>query len=293
MKKHKHLWLATALLLALFTSCEKANIGNDSIDEETSNNNVFIRIAGFEQIPFDNYRIATKAQQDITKLCSRINFSLFNGDTKVSAINQKEGDNDFGTVSLHLDAGTYKLVVIAHNGTGAATISSPQKITFPNNKLSDTFYYCSDITVDAKGNTFDLQLKRAVAMFRLVTNEALPSEVKKIKFYYTGGSSTFDATTGYGCVNSKQTEILNVSNGQKQFEVYTFPHDESDELKITVTALDANETALHERIFENVPVQRNMITQYTGSFYESTENFANSFKMTADGDWTKTNSYEY
>ena len=49
--------------------------------------------------------------------------------TKVKTIAQKEGDASYGTVALSLAAGTYKLVVMAHNCDGSATITSTEKVT--------------------------------------------------------------------------------------------------------------------------------------------------------------------
>lgn len=76
-------------------------------------------------------------------------------------------------------------------------------------------------------------------MFRLVlTDEEIPSSVSKLKFYYVGGSSTFNPSTGYGCVNSKQTEIRTIANGVTTFSIFTLPHTEDDVLtKLTVTPL--------------------------------------------------------
>jgi len=54
------------------------------------------------------------------------------------------------------------------------------------------------------------------------------------------------------------------------FDIYTLPHTEEDVLmKLTVTALDANDNIIKERVFENVPVTRNQITRYTGSFFDN------------------------
>jgi len=67
-------------------------------------------------------------------------------------------------------------------------------------------------------------------------------------------------------VNSKQTEIRTVA-ADGVYEIYTLPHTEEDVLtKLTITALDANDNTIKERIFENVPVIRNQVTRYTGSF---------------------------
>jgi hypothetical protein len=62
---------------------------------------------------------------DITEICSRLNIAIFDGDgTKVKTIAQKRDDAEFGTVAMSLAAATYRLVVIAHNCDGSATISS-------------------------------------------------------------------------------------------------------------------------------------------------------------------------
>ena len=199
-------------------------------------------------------------------------------------------------------AGTYKLVVMAHNCDGSATITSTEKVTFPNNKVTDTFYYYGDLVVTAEQQTYDLTLTRAVAMFRLVlTDESIPENVAKLKFYYVGGSSTFSPADGYGCVNSKQTELRTVPAGSADgitFEIYTLPHTEEDVLtKLTVTALDANDNTVKERVFENVPVIRNQMTRYTGSFFGEGGGggsiSSGSFHMTADPDWDSVNGYTF
>ena len=122
--------------------------------------------------------------------------------------------------------------------------------------MTDTFYYYGDLVVTSEVQSYDLTLTRAVAMFRMVlTDDEIPSTVTKFKFYYTGGSSTFSPSAGYGCVNSKQTEIRTVADGVTTFDIFTLPHTEEDVLtKLTVTALDANDNTVKERVFENVPV---------------------------------------
>ena len=210
---------------------------------------------------------------------------------------QKDGDAGYGTVALTLASGTYKLVVIAHNGGGSATITSTEKVTFPNNKVTDTFYYYGDLIVTDATQSYDLTLTRAVAMFRLVlTDDDIPSSVAKFKFYYVGGSSTFSPADGYGCVQSKQTEIRPVSD-DGIYEIFTLPHTEDDVLtKLTVTALDQNDNTVKEKVFENVPVSRNQVTRYTGSFFGSGGSGGSSdgtIRLTADPDWDSVNGYTF
>ena len=292
----KYLFFALALLVA---ACEKPILGEeDAVTRKEAN--VILHMTQYEQEAFGNSgnRAATRAATDITELCSRLNIAIFDDDgTKVKTVAQKEGDASFGTVALTLAAGTYQLVVIAHNGEGSATITSTEKVTFPNNKVTDTFYYYGDLVVTSEVQYYNLTLTRAVAMFRMVlTDEEIPCTVTKFKFYYTGGSSTFSPSAGYGCVNSKQTEIRPVTD-DGLYEIFTLPHTEEDVLtKLTVTALDANDNTVKERIFENIPVTRNQITRYTGSFFGnggSGQTSDGTFRLTADPDWDSVNGYTF
>ena len=291
----KYLFIALAVLVA---ACEKPILDEDVVSMKEAN--VILHMTQYEQEAFGNSgnRAATRAATDITELCSRLNIAIFDDDgTKVKTVAQKEGDASFGTVALTLAAGTYQLVVIAHNAEGSATITSTEKVTFPNNKVTDTFYYYGDLVVTSEVQSYDLTLTRAVAMFRMVlTDDEIPSTVTKFKFYYTGGSSTFSPSAGYGCVNSKQTEIRPVAD-DGTYEIFTLPHTEEDVLtKLTVTALDANDNTVKERVFENVPVTRNQITRYTGSFFGSGGSGQTSdgtFRLTADPDWDSVNGYTF
>ena len=299
-------------VLAMLAACEKPILDDGPVDGGSpSEANVVLHFTQSEDGDFfaDTRaathadtpvatRAATRAATDITDLCSRLNLAVFNADgTKVKTVAQKEGDASYGTVALSLAAGTYQLVVIAHNGDGSATITSTEKVTFPNNKVTDTFYYYGDLVVGSEKQSYDLTLTRAVAMFRLVlTDESIPASVAKLKFYYTGGSSTFSPAEGYGIVQSKQTEIRAVSE-DGIYEIYTLPHTEEDVLtKLTITALDANDNTVKERIFENVPVVRNQVTRYTGSFFGSGgsgETGSGDFRMTADPEWDSINGYTF
>ena len=292
----KIMFIALALLVV---ACEKPILDEDIHSEKEAN--VILHMTQFEASPLpplQRARGTTRAATDITALCSRLNIAIFDADgSKVKTVAQKEGDASYGTVALTLAAGTYRLVVIAHNCDGSATITSEEKVTFPNNKVTDTFYYYGDLVVTDNQQSYDLTLTRAVAMFRLVlTDEEIPSNVAKLKFYYTGGSSTFSPSAGYGCVNSKQTEVRTIAE-EGIYDIYTLPHTEDDVLtKLTVTALDANDNTVKERLFENVPVTRNQITRYTGSFFGSGGGGSTSdgtFHLTADPDWDSVNGYTF
>ncbi|MBQ7444016.1 MAG: FimB/Mfa2 family fimbrial subunit [Bacteroidaceae bacterium] len=284
------LMLFTALLIIL--GCEKPVLDVNGDKPQDTEPNVILRFTQYESEAF------ARSTTDITAICSRLNIALFDTDgTKVKSVAQKTGDANYGTVALNLDAGTYKLVVAAHNCDGSATISSEDKVTFPNNKVTDTFYYYGDLDVTAEQQSYSLTLTRAVAMFRLVlTDESMPPSVAKMKFYYLGGSSTFCPATGYGIVQSKQTELRTVSE-DGVYEIYTMPHSEEDVLtKLTVSALDANDNVVQERVFEDIPVVRNQVTKYTGTFFGSGSiggGAGSSLRLMAEPEWGAIEAYSF
>lgn len=232
----------------------------------------------------------TRTARPVGEVASIINLAIFDGETKIKSVNQKVGEEDFGKITVNLPEGEYRVVAVAHNGSGNATITSPEKIAFPNNKTTDTFVYYDEITVSGKSE-HDACMTRVVAMFRMVMLTDIPEEVKQLKFYYTGGSSTLDAVAGEGCVNSRQTEIREVADHKagQVFEVYTFPHDVDGWLKMTITALGANDEVLHERTIEDVPVTVQKITVYSCDFFsgwkDSQSSDGQSFPLYADDTW--------
>ena len=284
-----YLFRLSVLLLAMLTmnACEKGYTAEE--ETKTGNeSNVTLRVKSIEMVPFENTTIS-RASTEMSELCSRLQFAVFKDGGKKKNISQQAGDAGFGEATISLPEGDYQLVVMGHSCTGTATITDLEKITFPNNKVTDTFYYYGTFTVGNDLKTVELDLKRAVAMLRFNLTQPLTENIKQLKFLYTGGSSTFSAITGFGSVNSRQTEIRDVASGQKVFEVYTFPHAQEGKLKVTITALDANGTEVAETVMEEIPVEVNKISVYNGVLFDDTTNSSSpSIKVKGDGDWDGT-----
>lgn len=199
----------------------------------------------------------------------RLSIAFFQDDKKVKNIHTLMEDLPENLVKISLPEGSYQIVAIAHNGDGNCTISSPQKITFANNKVTDTSYLYDTLEVGASHVSKNLCLKRAVATFKLNLTDSFPEEMYQLKFYYTGGSSTFNAYTGFGCVNSRQTEYRAINPQVSDYYVYTFPHKEKKVLKMVITMQDNKQNDLKEETLENVPVVANDTTLYRGNFETS------------------------
>ena len=266
MKKKTYVWLASLLLMlvATLTSCEKFALDDSGTNSHDANANVIIHAS----VAKNNSTGTRSGEEDeevegkpLEDYCSRLSIAIFDGEEKVKTLNLKAEDG-YDDIGINLDAGKYRMVAIGHNGSGNCTISSPEKVKFYKNKMTDTFFYYGTFNViDGEDTDNYILLNRAVAQFKVhITDATLPAEAHSIKFYYTGGSSTLDAVTGYGCVQSRQTESFKLQEGKRDYSVYTFPREENKGLKMTINILDADAQSIKEYSKEGVPVKRNNIT---------------------------------
>lgn len=274
-------WLLAAFVL--LTGCEKVVFEEGEEPSEGTKGNVVISVAGFEQI-----KGSARSTANLTDVCTRLTFAVYKDGERVKNINQKANSTSFGKVELSLEEGDYEVLVIGHSGQGSNNpdTKDPASVAFSNltdkgggTGFSDTFYYYGDLTVGTGQTTQSYTLKRAVAMFRFVTTDAMPSKVRQLWFYIDGGCKSFDATVGQGIYNPKQTPPvmlfdLDASHDGKplQIDVYTFISPAMSTVNMMVRALGAPDSEgyrdiLYERNFDNVPMQRNTITQYAGAFF--------------------------
>lgn len=303
----KHIKLIGLLALSMaLASCEKVSL-DELLSKEppttepssTGNASLSIHIGGIADANYaDAAAKSTRAIEPIGKVCTKLTISVYNVEgQRVYSVNKKSTDADFANATMKLAEGKYHLVIVAHSNEKNATTTDINKITFESNKLSDTFHYYKEIELVAGGNNIDVVMERVTAMFRLEIADQIPENVKQLKFYYTGGSSTLSGYTGAGSVNSRQTEIRNVQSGINTYEVYTFPQPDDKKLKMTITALDASGETVCTKTFEDVAVSKNMITCYKGNLFTNiappaaSDNY--NFSISVNTDWKGENVIEF
>jgi hypothetical protein len=260
-----------AMLMCLVLACEKP-LTTEKVAGDTDGN-LTVRVFQIEKTPFESLTRgsddANGTQKPVSEVCERLNFAIYTLDgTRVKQVNQTRDVSGFGTASFKLEEGEYLLVVVGHSSGGNPTMTDPTCIKFTNTQgFTDTFICCSTITIAEEHVEYQASLDRITSMCRFVlTDDAIPEDVKKMRFYYTGGSGAFDATTGLGCVNSKQDVKFDMATGQKQFDLYTFLHDTEGTIHLTVTALDAAGDELYKHEFD-VPMEQNYIMWLSGAFF--------------------------
>jgi hypothetical protein len=287
MMRTKRLLIALLAGIFVLCGCEKA-INLEEIDNAATGN-VTVNVYKIE-----NEAFGVSSRGVVSDVCTRLNFAMYDaGGVRVKQINQKSGDKGFGAVSFELEEGSYQLVVLAHSSDGNPTMTNLAKIQFTNaTKYSDTFLYYANVEVGDEPQTLDITLNRIVSLCRFVVNDPIPEGVAKLQFYYTGGSGTIDANTGLGCVNSKQSVFFDVSSGQKQFDLYTFLHDTTGTIRLTVTAHDADDNVMGEHEFE-VPMTRKQITWLSGPFFSGSSSEPLVTDITINTDWEGESHYYF
>jgi hypothetical protein len=281
------------LLLLLLSSCEKAILDDSTLSGSAADANLTVTVFEIEKTPFEYFTRsttapATRATKSASGVCTRLNFAIYDeGGSRIKQVNQAKAAADFGKAHFQLEPGDYTLVVVGHSASGNPTMTNLSKIQFTNTTgYTETFLCCATVTIGEDPVEVQVSLDRIVSMCRFVLTDDIPSDVKKLQFYYTGGSGAFNALTGLGSVNSKQSVTFDVSSGsQKQFDLYTFLHDVEDDISLKVTALDASDNVLYERDFD-VPMEQNHITWLSGAFFTGSGSSSITITgVTVNTDW--------
>ncbi|MFW5526268.1 MAG: FimB/Mfa2 family fimbrial subunit [Prevotella sp.] len=289
MRRNIHIFLLLSILVGFtLASCEKAMTTNDDDDTPGMENghSVTFRItvpategtefAEARQHPKEIFRISAPVTEEPMRVASaafsRITLAIFKDGALVDQVNQSAEKDGFGNINMKLENGTYTAVVLAHSCEGTVNIANDvYKVAMPDNKVTDSFWCNQEFTVGDNTSTVNLSLERIVGKFVLKVLDNIPSKVKTMEFYFTGGSSTLDAVNGVGIVNSRQTVKIPVTSDMvgkpATFEVYTFPRTDSEYLKMKVSALNSSGASLTTKTFEEVPIAKNQVTTYSGSFF--------------------------
>ena len=272
--------ISCSLLALLLLGCEKPEFEAGKKGQDTEANLV-VSVFQLEQTPFSDISRTPAADA-----CTRLNFAVYDEEgSRVKQTNQTSAEADFGKAAFQLESGTYQLLVVGHSASGNPTMTDPAKIQFTNaTGYTDTFYYYQEVTIGDATQNLSVTLHRIVSLCRFVITDDYPQNVSTLRFQYKGGSGAFNAATGLGSVNSTQTIEFSASAGKKQFDLYTFLHDTTGTIHLTVTAYDANTNILHEKAFD-IPMIQNQISWFSGPYFSDSNAQTLSTTIDVDTDW--------
>lgn len=208
----------------------------------------------------------------------------------IQYIHQADATQDsFGSATLRLPIGKYKMVAIASKVKGEVNIVSAEKVTFPENeKLDDMAYVCKDIEVKSGSNTFNCQLERAISLLKFKSTDDLPVGFSKIEASLVGNvSRVFNPTTGYGVVDAggnthnRSWSLAKATSGKPlSVSIYVFLASEKETIQADLKIYNTDNEVAKALHFDQVILQQNHVTTYTGPLFTSGSAFEFTFKDT-------------
>lgn len=239
--------------------------------------------------------VQTRADDNTTttwkKRFTRLDIAIIpvNSRQAIQYIHQADATQDgFGSATLRLPIGKYKMVAIASKVEGEVNIVSAEKVTFPKDeKLDDMAYVCKDIEVKSGSNTFNCQLERAISLLKFKSTDDLPVGFSKIEASLVGNvSRVFNPTTGYGVVDAggnthkRSWSLADAKPGTVGLYIYVFLASEKETIQADLKIYNTDNKVAKALHFDQVTLQQNHVTTYTGPLFTSGSAFEFTFKDT-------------
>lgn len=213
-----------------------------------------------------------------------------NSSQNIQYVHQSDAaQSDFGSATLRLPIGKYKMVAIASAMKGEVNIVSAEKVTFPEDEvLDDMAYVCKDIEVKSGSNIFNCQLERAISLLKFHSSDELPSGISKIEASLAGNiSRVFNPTTGYGVkgagdnTQNRSWSLANLKPGKAiTISMYVFLSSEKETIQADLNIYNTDNEVIKTLHFGQVTLQQNHVTTYTGPLFTSGSAFEFTFENT-------------
>ena len=290
MKSPKTLLLIIATLL--FAACEKyvAEEGTQSESKVVDGNLVVkaecvVTRAG-----------ETENEQEALPLAERfthMSMVLYQDDVRVDYVNQTNTDEDFGTMSVDLEPGTYQLVVLAHSGQRSPTTTNCHKISF-SAPLTDVFSYYGEVVVGKAANKITVQLTRAVAKIQLTVTDEIPAAVSFFNYIYKGASVSFDPATQKGVASTTRRNVeVEKADGVKTFELYTFVSSDDQTVDWDFAGYSSEKEVLGSKKISNIPVALRNVTKIESKVFDGVIEGPTDISVTVDDTWDGVINYTF
>lgn len=295
--------------LALMMSCQS---GPDETTLPEGQCTISFSVTNYRQISFDDLSSdgTTRAvPSNHPSTLAHLLLAVFDAETGQQACtpvlhDQKDyvnKDEAYTQFSVTLPYGHYRVLVLGYNGQKACNIASVNHISWADSYVPNTFLYCEDFTLSKESEpSKDITLKHVVAAFRVMAEDVIPAELKKMRFVSTAGGTVLDATTGFTPANSGRTSDIEIPSShigiKDTFTVYMFLPEEQIQTNYTVQALDGDNEAFVTKHFNNVPLKINYLTEWKGKLFEASddvdpEGVQSGFYIEWDTEWKDRISY--
>ena len=285
----KKFFVFAAVAIVALTACE------NGMDEQ----NVPVMNQNDEQtevtLTFNPYDMSamTRAATSIEEVVTHLDVWLTEG-TNTIDVHQTKDDDGFGSVSVTLNkTKTYTLTAVGHRASGQATLMDGV-IAFPDEKVTHAMVYQ---TTFCPGTTASLncEMTRIVGMFRFMGTDQVPQNAYTMRFSLGQSFTRWNVASSAGSNAIERTSTFNDfsrnNDGTMTFNLYIIPTNltDTDEMDITVTALDESGDEIISKTFSDVTIKAGYKTTYHGEFF-TTKGSSAGFTV---NDWSEFDTVEY
>lgn len=204
----------------------------------------------------------------VADYATRLDVWIYDGDTEVQAVHQQSTDEGFASLSVRLEKSkTYTVYACAHKAAGAASLSGGV-VSWPDDKVTHSFFYSQTFS-PATTKTLNCMMERIVGNFRLEVTDKVPEGVARMTVD-VGVSPTRWDVGGFG-VNavSRVSSFTPAVGASPTLSVFLLAGSEEEKRDVTVTAYDASDAVVQQRVFEDVPIRAGYRSTYRGAFFTS------------------------
>ena len=268
--------MSAALML---TACSEEPMVTGGVTDDADTMKVVTITFDFPQVTQQAMTRESLADANMTDLWL---FDYLNG-SLVQTKHQQATDEGFGTVSVTADTGTHTFCFVASRGSDATVTDS--EITW--GKPSDTFWRSVTMAVTPKtGTAQSVELQRVATRLRISVTDEVPTNLSKLVVNADTWYCGLDALTGEPTASNERTATISVpssyagTTGQLSASIFGLCSDDYT-TGVTVTALDGSNETIASVALADVPMQKNVTTQYSGPLFSRQQ----IFSLTAADAW--------
>ena len=209
------------------------------------------------------------------------------GDELQQTIHQSSTDDGFGSISAAMNYGAHTLYFVASRGTTPTTDTSAKTITWA--KPSDTYWTTVNVTVAPSSSASQaVTLGRVATRLQITVTDEVPANaatftVTPSQWYY-GINYTNGAGVG---LQANYPRPVNIpanyigTSGELMVSFFGFVPSADWQTDITATLTASDESVLGQVTLEDVTLNKNITTAYSGGILGT----AKAFTLTADDTW--------
>ena len=280
MKKLNGLFAAMMLLAAM--SCSNESEENVSDAQVVSDNPVPVRVhvdgfsvtqGEFEATALTRAATAPASNEGV-KAITLVFYTSDGTKQKYCSTQLKEDASTyetFGSFSLPLPAGSYKMIVLGYNSDYPVVFNSMTDVVFGEDKSRETFCYTRDVTIE-EGTPVDLTatLDRIVTRLNVQSTDNRTAEATQVRISLSKGGRGFNPITGFATSDAGFVNVATTSTAvgaTTRSTINFFITEEDETMDVTIETLDDSDNVLFSKVVTGVPFRRNRTTVLTGAMY--------------------------